>query len=144
MENKNSLMFIGDIVSSKEIRITRKPSIYDAFLLSNEPLAAFPTPTNESYQSIPLEEQANISIQMKNYHIVLSYQQNSLQIAETDQILTEEEVLEIFNNFIVRIEDRVTYLETSSYRKMRPRKKKNRRFLTAEKNLDNLSGQPKS
>lgn len=85
MENNSKLMFIGEIINNQEIRITRKPSIYDVFLLSEKSFSTFPSSMNLSYQSVPLEEQANISIHINCYHIILSYQHNSLQIAEKQQ-----------------------------------------------------------
>ena len=136
MNNVTILMFIGEMISSQEIRITRKPSLYDAFLLSDESISAFPTSLSESYQSIPLVEQANLSIHIQNYQIVLSYQQNSLQITKTGENLSEEEVLEVFTNFIVRVADKVTYLGTSPYRKKRSQRKKKDRILAVEKKLE--------
>lgn len=133
MENNSRLIFIGEIINSKEIRITRKPSIYDAFLLSEKSFSTFPSSMKPSYQSVPLEEQANISIHINCYHIILSYQHNSLQIAESSKILTEEEVIEVFTNFIVKKGDRITFLGTSPHRKTRPRKKKKERILAVEK-----------
>ncbi|PGV51420.1 hypothetical protein [Bacillus sp. AFS037270] len=136
MENNSKLMFIGEIINNQEIRITRKPSIYDVFLLSEKSFSTFPSSMNLSYQSVPLEEQANISIHINCYHIILSYQHNSLQIAESSKILTEEEVIEVFTNFIVKKGDRSTYLGTSPYCKKRPRKKKKERILAVEKKLE--------
>ncbi|TWD99396.1 hypothetical protein FB550_10731 [Neobacillus bataviensis] len=133
MENNSRLIFIGEIINSQEIRITRKPSIYDAFLLSEKSFSTFPSSMNPSYQSVPLVEQANISIHINCYHIILSYQHNSLQIAESSKILTEEEVIEVFTNFIVKKGDRITFLGTSPHRKTRPRKKKKERILAVEK-----------
>ena len=133
MENNNRLMFIGEIINNQEIQITRKPSIYDAFLLSEKTFSTFPSSMNPSFQSVPLEEHANISIHINCYHIILSYQHNSLQIAESSKILTEEEVVEVFTNFIMKKGDRITYLGTSPYRKTRPRKKKKERILAVEK-----------
>ncbi|MEH7545918.1 MULTISPECIES: hypothetical protein [Bacillaceae] len=133
MENNSKLMFIGEIINSQEIRITKKPSIYDAFLLSEKTFSTFPSSMNDSYQSVPLEEQANISIHIKSYHIILSYEHNSLRIAESSKILTEEEVVQVFSNFIMKKGDRITYLGTSPYRKTRPRKKKKERILVVEK-----------
>ncbi|MCM3729626.1 hypothetical protein M3226_29050 [Neobacillus cucumis] len=133
MENNSRLIFIGEIINSQEIRITRKPSIYDAFLLSEKSFSTFPSSMNPSYQSVPLEEQANISIHTNCYHIILSYQHNSLQIAASSKKLTEEEVIEVFTNFIVKKGDRFTYLGTSPYRKTRQRVKKKERILAVEK-----------
>ena len=93
MEKNSTLMFIGEIISNQDIRITRRPSIYDAFLLSDKSLPVDLSPMKESYQSIPLVEHANISIHFKNYQIELSYQFHSLQITETSKTLSEEEVL---------------------------------------------------
>ncbi|MEH7417286.1 hypothetical protein V7266_18545 [Neobacillus drentensis] len=136
MENNNILMFIGDMISSQEIRITRKPSIYDAFLLTEKSISSFPAPMDGHYQSIPLEEQATILIHINQYHILLSYQQNSLHIAESGKNFPEEEVLEVFSNFIVRIGGKITYLGTSPYCKKRPRRKKKERIVAEEKKLE--------
>ena len=136
LDNITILMFIGEMISSQEIRITRKPSLYDAFLLSDKTFPAFPPSLSESYQSIPLVEQANLLIHIQNYQIVLSYQQCSLQITKTGEILSEEEVLEVFTNFIVRVADKVSYLGTSPYRKKRSQRKKKQRILAVEKKLE--------
>lgn len=135
MEKNSTLMFIGEIISNQDIRITRRPSIYDAFLLSDKSLPVDLSPMKESYQSIPLVEHANISIHFKNYQIELSYQFHSLQITETSKTLSEEEVLEVFTNFFVRVGDQVNYLGTSPYCKTRSRKKKKERILGVEKKL---------
>ncbi|MBT2657890.1 hypothetical protein J7E81_22055 [Bacillus sp. ISL-18] len=136
MDNITILMFIGEMISSQEIRITRKPSLYDAFLLSDESFPATPPSLSESYQSIPLVQQASLLIHIQNYQIVLSYQQSSLQITKTGEILSEEEVLEVFTNFIVRVADKVSYLSTSPYRKKRSQRKKKQRILAVEKKLE--------
>ena len=131
------LMFIGEIISSQEIRIRKKPSIYDAFLLSNRsPLSDFPSPMCRPYQSIPLEEQAKILIHMNNYQILLSYQNHSLQLAESSKVLNEEEVLEVFTNFIVIKGGNVIFLGTSPYCKTRFRKRKKERIHAIEKKLE--------
>ncbi|MDR4949982.1 hypothetical protein [Neobacillus cucumis] len=135
MVNNNRLIFIGDIMGHREIRITRKPSIHDAVLLSDQSLPFQPSSLSESYQSIPLEEHATILIHLNSDNVLLSFQRNSLQIADTDKMPTEEEFLEVFTHFILTIEGRVTYFETSPYRKMRARKKNKERNLSAEKSV---------
>jgi hypothetical protein len=135
LDNTTILMFIGEMISNQEIRITKKPSIYDAFLIADELFPAFPSSLSESYQSIPLVEQANLSIHIQNYEIVLSYQQHSLQITKSGEILSEDEALEVFTNFIVRVADKVTYLGTSPYRKKRSQRKKKERIIAVEKKL---------
>ncbi|MEH7096857.1 hypothetical protein [Neobacillus vireti] len=136
MDNITILMFIGEMINSQEIRITRKPCLYDAYLFTDESFSAFPSSLSESYQTIPLVEQANLSIHIQNYQIVLSYQQNSLQITKSGEILSEEEVLEVFTYFIVRVAEKVTYLGTTPYRKKRSQRKKKERILAVEKKLE--------
>jgi hypothetical protein len=136
LEKNNTLMFIGEIISSQDIRITRKPSIHEAFLLSDKSLPEVLSPMNESYQSIPLVDHANISIHFHNYDIELTYQHHSLQITKTSKTLSEEEVLEVFTNFFVRVGDKVSYLGTSPYSKTRSRKKKKERINRVEKKLE--------
>lgn len=130
MEHKSILMFIGEVIDSREIRITKKVSIHDAIILLDKSIPTIPTTLDESYQSIPLEEQANILIHLNHYNILLSYQQHSLQIVETSNFLTEEEILDVFTNFIVKIGDKLTCLGTFPYSKARCRKRKKGPTLT--------------
>ena len=130
MEHSSILMFIGEVIGSREIRITKKVSIHDAIILLEKSFPNFPSSMDESYQSIPLEELADILIHLNHYHILLSYQQNSLQIVETSNFLTEEEIFEVLTNFIVRIGDKLTYLGTFPYSKARCRKRKKGPTLT--------------
>ena len=134
------LMFIGEIIGSQEIRIRRKPSIYDAIILSNRsPLSDFPSSMSRPYQSIPLEEESKILIHMSNYQILLSYRNHSLHLAESSKALTEEEVLEVLTNFIVMTGESVIVLGTSPYCKTRSRKRKKERIHSIEKKLKNNS-----
>ncbi|MEH7119911.1 hypothetical protein V7128_21180 [Neobacillus vireti] len=135
------LIFIGEIIGSQEIRIRRKPSIYDAFLLSKRsPLSDFPSSMSRPYQSIPLEEEFKILIHMSNhYRILLSYRNHSLHLAESSKALTEEEVLEVFTNFIVMTGGSVIALGTSPFCKTRSRKRKKERIHAIEKKLESNS-----
>ena len=130
MEHNSILMFIGEVVGNREIRITKKISIHDAIIFLDKSFPTFPSSMDKSYQSILLEERADILIHLNHYNILLSYQRNSLQIVETSNFLTEEEVWEVFTSFIVRIGDKLTYLGNFPYSKARCRKRKKGPTLT--------------
>jgi hypothetical protein len=124
--NKYSLIFIGEQMNKKVVRITNKPSFYDALLLSNQT----PQPTKIiPYQSIPIRKNTTLSIRYRDDIIQLTYQGNSIQIIADNRELSEKEVFELLHNFAVKEGDRVTFLRTFCHSKTRLRKRKRHRVI---------------
>lgn len=133
MNDQNSLIFIGEILHQQKWRITGKPSFYDALLLANQsPLPTMSTP----YQSILQDNNTNVSIHFCDYNFQLTYQGKSLQILNADRDLTEEEVFNVFNNFVFKDGEKVSILRIFPYGKNRPRKRKRARVLAVSTGLD--------
>jgi hypothetical protein len=110
----------------QELRITSKPSFYDALLLSNRS----PQPTKDtSFQSIPICKKTIVSIRYRDDDIQLTYHGQSLQIFASNRELSEEEVLEVLHNFVVKEGNRVTYLRIFPNDKFRRRKRKGPRVI---------------
>ncbi|WP_223594789.1 hypothetical protein [Neobacillus bataviensis] len=133
MKSRNSLIFIGEKKSKKNLQFTRKPSFYDAILLSNQ---SPQSPKAPSYQSIPLDSKANIQIHFYDSSIHLIYQKQSLKIFSRHRHLTETEVFDLFHHFAVKEGDKVSFLSFFPSGKASTRKRKKVRVLSEEKELE--------
>ncbi|MGG1679238.1 hypothetical protein ACIFOT_26455 [Neobacillus sp. NRS-1170] len=133
MKSRNSLIFIGEKKCKKNLKFIRKPSFFDAILLSSQSPQSPKTP---SYQSIPLDSKANIQIHFYDSNIHLIYQKQSLQIFSSHRHLTETEVFDLFHNFAVKEGDKVSYLSFFPSGKTSARKRKKVRVLSEEKELE--------
>lgn len=105
----DELIFIG------ERPCNNKPEFYDAIRISTQ---------NGSYQSIPLPYFFDSSTQ-------ITYDQHSLKL-ESSQSLTNEEALNIFQNFAVKKGNKVAYL---THCPRIPQEKKKHQTLKARKGL---------
>ncbi|MEH7334236.1 hypothetical protein V7161_16440 [Neobacillus drentensis] len=132
MKSRNSLIFIGEKKSKKNLQFTRKPSFYDAILLSNQ---SPQSPKAPSYQSIPLDSKANIQFHFYDSNIHLIYQKQSLKIFSCHRQLTETEVFDLFHHFAVKEGDKVSFLSFFPSEKTSARKRKKVRVLSEEKEL---------
>ena len=132
MEKTHSIIFIGEVIGSHEIRITSKPGIYDIILLTNQSSCAS---TDMPYQSIPLENQTSISIHLNDISIQLAFHDQSMHIVEASKILTEEEVNSVLSHFMLKEGAWVYLLGQAPYRKSRPRKRKKEGILKEGKEL---------
>ncbi|MDQ0200805.1 hypothetical protein [Neobacillus ginsengisoli] len=130
---RNSLIFIGEMSNKNEMTIKNKPGFYDALVLSKQ--SAHST-KSQSYQSIPCDKLEKISIRIFYKNIQFTYRNQSLQLIDDDEKLTEEEVINVFNNFAVKEGDKITYLVHYPSDKIRSRKKKKARILAEEKKLN--------
>lgn len=132
MKNSHSLIFIGELEDKQNLRITRKPSFFDAILLSKQ--LSHPTRI-PSYGAIPLDSNANISIHFFDSNIHLIYQEQSLQIFSRHHDLTESEVFNFFNHFAIKEGSTISYLSLFPREKTSRLKKKKVRVLSEEKEL---------
>lgn len=124
----NSLIFIGESSHDKEMKITRKPSFNDAIQLSLQS----PQPTEHSpYQAIPLCNTRKIFIYHNGKNIHITCSQHSLRISVDHGELTEEEVYEVVNSFILKDGERITFLGVFPFCKNRLRKR-NKMLISAE------------
>ncbi|MGG3469524.1 hypothetical protein ABES02_18830 [Neobacillus pocheonensis] len=133
MKNSHSLIFIGEREDKQNLRITRKPSFFDAILLSKQ--LSHPTRT-PSYEAIPLGSNANISIHFFDSNIHLIYKEQSLQIFSRNYDLTESEVFDFFNHFAIKEGSTISYLSLFPRGKTSRLKKKKARVLSEEKELE--------
>jgi hypothetical protein len=129
----DSLIFIGEISDGNEMTIKNKPGFYDALLLSKQSVHST---KSSSYQSVPYDNQKKISIRNFDKNIQFTYRNQSLQLIDDDEKLTDEEVLNVFNHFAIKEGDKVTYLLQYPNDKIRPRKKKKARILEEGKQLE--------
>jgi hypothetical protein len=113
MENK-MLIFIGEMSKKAEVRITRKPGFSDAALLSQQSPQLL---KNSPYQTIRLSDEGNNSICFCDKDIQITYHPRSLEIIEENRELSEEEVLDVVTNFILKEGNRFTVLGTFPNRK---------------------------
>jgi len=134
LNEKVALIFIGEQVSKQECWIKRKPSFSDAIVLSTQ--SAHQT-SCVSYQHILLDYKNN-SFQFSDSDIQLTCDRDSLMITQGSKSkqLTEEEVLDIINNFAFKKGNKVTFLRTIPYRKSKKRKKDKNRVLEVGKKLE--------
>lgn len=132
MDEKMMIIFIGEKVRKKTCLISSKPSFFDAVRLSNE---VYSQTTRTTYQRIPLDSK-NYSIQLSDSDIQLTFDRDSFMIKEGSSKLTEEEVIDIINNFAFKKGNKVTFLRMIPYRKNRKRKKNKRLVLAARKKLE--------
>ncbi|WP_042354241.1 hypothetical protein [Bacillus rubiinfantis] len=108
---KGSVYFIGEQRKKREWYITRKPSFYDAVLLSYQ---ATQISEDFPYQRIPLCS-ANIAFNFHDHHISFTSDNQTLQIVTGGQeslseAALEEEVFHIFNSLLVKQGKTVSYL----------------------------------
>ncbi|SDN04222.1 hypothetical protein [Bacillus sp. OK048] len=123
----NSLIFIGERPSHSEMYIKGKPSFFDALQLSKtsqHQTAILP------YHSIPLH-QSLISIHILESNCRFHCRQQSLQLIEGKQQLSEEEAYDVFANFAIMEDNKVAILVHSDQKRIRAGEKEGPRVLSA-------------
>jgi hypothetical protein len=115
-----ALIFIGEKNSKKECWIKSKPSFFDAVLLSNKS----PHHTKSSpYQQISLDYYTELSFQFSDSDVQLKCDGETLQIIEGETQLSEDEVYDLINNFVIKQGSKITILNTHGYRNNIKRRK---------------------
>lgn len=126
----NSLIFIGERPSHSEMQIKGKPEFYDALLLSKK---VYNPTSNLSYYSIPLH-QSRVTIHIREDNSQFNCYNQSLQLVEGEQSLSEDDVYDFFTNFAIMENNKVAFIMLSRKRKMKLRKKENpKQLYTHEK-----------
>jgi hypothetical protein len=128
----NSLIFIGERPSQKEMHIKGKPEFYDAVLLSKR---SHQLSSILSYHSIPLH-QAHISIHIRENNSYLNCQKQSLQLIEGEKQLSEEEAYDFFSNFAIMEDNKVAFLMRSRKKEIRPGEKVDPKVLSVSEKLE--------
>ena len=128
----NSLIFIGERPSHSEMYIKGKPTIFDALQLSKTSQAQT---SILPYHSIPLH-QSQISIHILESNSRFNCRQQTLQLIEGKQQLSEEEAYDVFTNFAIMEDNKVTFLIHSGTRRNRAKKKEGPKVLSTSKEVE--------
>ncbi|WP_066309758.1 hypothetical protein [Bacillus sp. FJAT-29814] len=99
------LVFIGDVTSSKEWTVSRKPNFSDAIKLSHQSASL----TNSSYQYIPLRDIEKEPIYFCNMNFHITFNQYSLKV-ESECEVPEAEIFEALGHFVVQEGPWVSFL----------------------------------
>ncbi|MEH7494199.1 hypothetical protein [Neobacillus niacini] len=123
----NSLIFIGERPSNLEMHIKGKPEFYDALLLSKK--SHHPS-SHLSYHSIPFH-QSRVTIHIHETNSQFNCHHYSLQLIEGERPLSEEDAYDIFTNFAIMEDNKVTFLMHSRRKRIKLREKVNPKNLLA-------------
>lgn len=117
---KNALIFIGE-KHNNEIEVRESVGIYDAFHLSNSGSVA------SKYQIIPLPRHDKISLIYCNKtflnNIQLDIHQKQIHISGSDPALSQETVIKMLSNLIVKYDNKFHILIDIKDSKIRRRNK---------------------
>jgi hypothetical protein len=128
----HSLIFIGERPSHSEMHIKGKPDFCDALQLSK---TSHHRPSNLSYHSIPFH-QSQISIHILENNSRFHCRQQSLQLIEGDQQLSEEQAYDVFTNFAIMEDNKVAILIHSDKKRIRASKKEGPKVLAASREVE--------
>lgn len=133
MKNKRSLILIGKKIDKQELQITGKPSFFDAMQLAKQSI----TPTkNSPYQSIPLEDDKDISLIYEGCTVQVDLDKRSLSISKGESELTEKEAYDVLSNFVIKEGKRVSFLAFPPRRNTCPNNRQKVRALSEGKKLE--------
>jgi hypothetical protein len=112
------------------MHIKGKPEFYDAMLLSKQ---SHRPSSQLSYHSIPLY-QSRVTIHIREDNSRFNCHDQSLQLIEGEQPISEEEAFEMFTNFAIMVDNKVSFLIHSRRKRFKLREKVNpKNLLTHEK-----------
>ncbi|WP_040207095.1 hypothetical protein [Neobacillus jeddahensis] len=139
MGKNTSIVLIGKRMGSQEFQFKSKPSFADAVQLSLKSRNQY---KNASYQSFPLTEDTKIIFYYRDITIQLTLDQLSWVRIDSETPLTEEEVIDVSANFVLKEGSKITYLTMPPSRK-KSYKKENKpdSSFVAKANKHNDKGQ---